>query len=60
MNARMWQAPGTRQNVETLKARGVHVVGPEEGRLACGTTGPGRMAEPDDILAAVRDLIAPG
>ncbi len=58
MNSRMWLAPATQQNVATLKARGVHFVGPAEGRLACGTTGPGRMAEPPDILPAVRQLLA--
>lgn len=53
MNSRMWAHPAVRANVETLRARGVRLVGPAEGRLACGAAGTGRMAEPDDILAAV-------
>lgn len=57
MNSRMWHAPAVRENVEKLRARGVHFVGPNEGRLACGTIGPGRMAEPDEILAAAVGLL---
>jgi len=57
MNTRMWSAEATRANVGKLKDRGVHVVGPDTGRLACGTVGPGRMIEPEDILAAARDLL---
>ena len=53
MNDRMWAHPAVRANVETLRGRGVRLVGPAEGRLACGTVGTGRMAEPDVILAAV-------
>lgn len=50
MNERMWAHPAVCANVGTLKARGVHFVGPDEGYLACGTIGVGRMAEPDAIL----------
>ncbi|MDY7010061.1 MAG: flavoprotein [Planctomycetota bacterium] len=57
MNTRMFQAPPTQDNIQKLQARGVHVVGPKEGRLACGTVGIGRMAEPDEILAAVEKLL---
>jgi len=57
MNSRMWLAAATQENVKTLKKRGVHFIGPAKGRLACGTTGPGRMAEPDDILAAATKLL---
>ena len=53
MNVRMWLHPATGRNLETLKADGVIVVGPDEGPMACGEFGPGRMAEPDAILAAV-------
>jgi len=57
MNVRMWLHPATQANVETLKARGVTVVGPDEGAMACGEFGPGRLAEPavifDAILAAL-------
>ncbi len=52
MNERMWNAPPTQSNIERLKSWGVRFVGPAEGRLACGTVGPGRMAEPKDILQA--------
>jgi len=57
MNTRMWEAPAVKENLSRLKKRGVHFVGPESGRLACGTVGPGRMAEPADILAAARSLL---
>jgi len=53
MNVRMWLHPATQRNLETLKADGVIIVGPDEGPMACGEFGPGRMAEPDAILAAV-------
>lgn len=51
MNTRMWENPATRSNVALLEERGVRVVGPESGQLAEGEVGPGRMAEPDRILA---------
>lgn len=51
MNTRMWENPATRDNVALLEERGVEVVGPESGELAEGEVGPGRMAEPDRILA---------
>jgi len=57
MNTRMWQAPATAANVEKLKGWGIHFIGPESGRLACGTAGIGRMAEPEDILEAARRLL---
>ena len=53
MNVRMWEHPATRANMELLRARGVAVVGPGAGALACGEEGEGRMAEPAEILAAV-------
>lgn len=59
MNTRMWLAPPTQANLARLKGWGVHVVGPAEGRLACGTTGPGRMAEPADLLAAAAAIVQP-
>ncbi|WP_026986939.1 bifunctional phosphopantothenoylcysteine decarboxylase/phosphopantothenate--cysteine ligase CoaBC [Fodinicurvata fenggangensis] len=55
MNLRMWQHPATQDNLARLKARGLQVVGPDEGEMACGEYGPGRMAEPDAIVAAVED-----
>jgi len=57
MNSSMWRAPATCDNVERLKSRGVHVVGPAEGRLASGATGPGRMAEAVDILQATKKIL---
>jgi phosphopantothenoylcysteine decarboxylase/phosphopantothenate--cysteine ligase len=56
MNVRMWEHPATQANLETLRARGVHVIGPEEGDMACGEYGLGRLAEPEDIAAAVSDF----
>ncbi|GAG42003.1 unnamed protein product, partial [marine sediment metagenome] len=57
MNTRMWEAPPTRANLQRLAEWGLHIVGPGEGRLACGDVGMGRMAEPADILAAAVDLL---
>lgn len=58
MNVRMWDHPATRRNLERLKADGVLFVGPDEGAMACGEYGPGRMAEPAAILAAVQAALA--
>ena len=54
MNVNMWDHAATRENVETLRARGVHIVPPEEGYLACGMTGAGRLASVESIAEAVR------
>ena len=54
MNVRMWDHPATRRNLAQLRADGVLVIGPDEGEMACGEYGPGRMAEP----AAIRDAIS--
>ena len=56
MNVNMWQHPATQENLAVLKARGVHVVDPDAGYLACGMTGPGRLAELDEILKAVQGI----
>ena len=53
MNVRMWLHPATQRNLATLRADGVHVIGPNQGDMACGEFGPGRMAEPDEIVKAV-------
>jgi phosphopantothenoylcysteine decarboxylase/phosphopantothenate--cysteine ligase len=53
MNVRMWLHPATQRNLKTLKADGVGFVGPDEGAMACGEFGPGRMAEPSAIFAAI-------
>jgi phosphopantothenoylcysteine decarboxylase/phosphopantothenate--cysteine ligase len=60
MNPRMWLHPATRANVETLRARGVDLVGPDEGEMAEGEWGVGRLAEPDVIFERVAQLLAPG
>src|SRR5437899_3927964 len=57
MNVNMWNHAATQENVETLRARGVKVVDPAEGYLACGMIGAGRLAGKDDIVAAVRELL---
>ena len=56
MNVNMWSHAATRENVETLRARGVKIVEPDEGYLACGMTGPGRLAGLEEILAAVHEV----
>ncbi|WP_316975877.1 bifunctional phosphopantothenoylcysteine decarboxylase/phosphopantothenate--cysteine ligase CoaBC [Shumkonia mesophila] len=53
MNVRMWEHPATQANLATLQGRGIHRVGPAEGAMACNEFGMGRMAEVDDILAAM-------
>ncbi|MGC9954600.1 MAG: bifunctional phosphopantothenoylcysteine decarboxylase/phosphopantothenate--cysteine ligase CoaBC [Rhizomicrobium sp.] len=58
MNVRMWNQPATRRNHETLKSDGVIFVGPNDGEMACGEYGPGRMAEPEEIAAAVETALA--
>jgi phosphopantothenoylcysteine decarboxylase/phosphopantothenate--cysteine ligase len=60
MNSNMWAHPAVRRNVETLAERGVAFVDPGSGYLACGWTGPGRLAEPADIAEAVGLLLAHG
>jgi phosphopantothenoylcysteine decarboxylase/phosphopantothenate--cysteine ligase len=60
MNPRMWSHPATRANVEELVARGVELVGPDEGEMAEGEWGVGRLAEPDEIAARIAQLLAPG
>jgi len=59
MNVRMWLHPATRRNVKTLMDDGVLMVGPDVGAMACGETGPGRMAEPEAIFAAIMAALAP-
>jgi phosphopantothenoylcysteine decarboxylase/phosphopantothenate--cysteine ligase len=57
MNVNMWNHAATQQNVETLRARGARIVSPDEGYLACGMTGPGRLAGQEEIIAAVREAL---
>ena len=56
MNVNMWNHAATQENVEMLRARGAKIVEPDEGYLACGMTGPGRLAGLEEILAAVREV----
>ncbi|MHC4249549.1 MAG: flavoprotein [Planctomycetota bacterium] len=58
MNAAMWRHPAVEANYANLRMRGVVFVGPAKGALACGETGPGRMSEPAEIAAAVREVLA--
>ncbi len=60
MNVRMWDNPATQRNVATLKADGIRFVGPNEGDMACGEYGPGRMAEPLEIVAAIEAQFGDG
>jgi phosphopantothenoylcysteine decarboxylase / phosphopantothenate---cysteine ligase len=60
MNPRMWGHPATRANAELLRSRGVELVGPDEGELAEGEWGVGRLAEPAEIAARIEQLLAPG
>ncbi|MEM9271107.1 MAG: bifunctional phosphopantothenoylcysteine decarboxylase/phosphopantothenate--cysteine ligase CoaBC, partial [Pseudomonadota bacterium] len=59
MNVRMWEHPATQRNLTLLRQDGVHVVGPNEGNMACGEFGPGRMAEPAEILEAIEASFGP-
>jgi len=60
MNIRMWLHPATQRNLAQLQADGVRVVGPNEGSMACGEFGPGRMAEPLEIIAALENHFGGG
>jgi len=60
MNVRMWEHPATRANMDLLRGRGVAVVGPNAGDMACGEYGPGRMAEPGEILTAIARALGAG
>jgi phosphopantothenoylcysteine decarboxylase/phosphopantothenate--cysteine ligase len=60
MNVRMWEHPATQRNLATLRGDGVLVVGPDEGAMACGEFGPGRMAEVPEIVAAVSAALSDG
>ncbi len=58
MHTAMWEHAATQSNIETLRARGIHILGPADGPLTGGDSGPGRMVEPDDIAAAARTLLS--
>ncbi|UCE50158.1 MAG: phosphopantothenoylcysteine decarboxylase [Phycisphaerales bacterium] len=56
MNNNMWANPVVQRNVEAIKDMGFQLIGPVEGRLACGAEGPGRMSEPQDIIEAIEQI----
>ena len=58
MNNRMWLHAATQANLATLRARGVQVIGPDDGAQACGEFGPGRLSEPDAIVMALAGGVA--
>ena len=58
MNTTMWEHPATQRNLERLRADGVHIMEPDAGEMACGTIGPGRLSDPDRIVAAALDLLS--
>ena len=60
MNVRMWEHPATQENLKSLHTHGLFTIGPNEGDMACGEYGMGRMAEPDEILAAIERFFATG
>lgn len=57
MNTAMWKHPATRRNLEKLRDDGVHLVDPDDGEMACGTIGPGRLSEPERIVLAALELL---
>jgi phosphopantothenoylcysteine decarboxylase / phosphopantothenate---cysteine ligase len=59
MNVRMWSHAATVANLETLKKRGIIFVGPNDGAMACNEFGPGRMSEPEEIVAAIEKVLSP-
>ena len=59
MNTNMWNHPATQENIRILRDRGHHIVDPDDGALACGMVGPGRLAEPEAIAAAVAKFQGP-
>lgn len=60
MNTTMWNHPATQRNLERLRADGVHIIEPDTGEMACGTVGPGRLSEPERIVAAALDILRRG
>jgi phosphopantothenoylcysteine decarboxylase/phosphopantothenate--cysteine ligase len=57
MNPMMWKHPATQRNLERLRTDGIHIVEPDEGEMACGTFGPGRLSEPERIVAAALEIL---
>lgn len=57
MNTQMWECPSVQRNIEYLRSIGVHIIDPAEGELACGTSGTGRMPEPEEIVERLRLIV---
>lgn len=57
MNPSMWRHPATQRNLQQLRADGVYILDPDEGEMACGTIGPGRLSDPERIVAAALDIL---
>ena len=57
MNTTMWEHPATQRNLQQLRADGVHIIEPDAGEMACGTIGPGRLSEPERIVAAALEIL---
>lgn len=57
MNTSMWHHPATQRNLRQLRSDGVHVIEPDDGEMACGTIGPGRLSEPERIVAAALEIL---
>jgi phosphopantothenoylcysteine decarboxylase/phosphopantothenate--cysteine ligase len=60
MNTTMWHHPATRRNLEMLRSDGVYIIDPDEGEMACGTVGPGRLSQPEKIVAAALEILRNG
>ena len=58
MNTTMWEHPATQRNLDQLRADGVHIMEPDAGEMACGTIGPGRLSEPERIVARALEILA--
>jgi phosphopantothenoylcysteine decarboxylase/phosphopantothenate--cysteine ligase len=57
MNTTMWHHPATQRNLDRLRSDGVHIIDPDEGEMACGTVGPGRLSQPEKIVAAALEIL---
>jgi len=58
MNTRMWDHPATQRNLKQLRSDGVYSIDPDEGEMACGTVGPGRLSQPDRIVTAALEILS--
>src|SRR5882762_6720616 len=57
MNTTMWEHPATQRNLQKLRDDGVHIIEPDDGEMACGTIGPGRLSEPERVVAAALEIL---